>query len=126
MKLTPILLVDQIEKSVPFWTERAGLTKTAEVPDGDRLAFVILVHEAAELMLQTWSSVEKDIPGAFTRSPSMGAALFIEVEDFSAARKKLEGWPVAMPERVTFYGMREIGVRDPDGHFVVFAAREQK
>jgi hypothetical protein len=28
-----------------------------------------------------------------------------------------------MPERVTFYGMREIGVSDFNGHTVVFAAK---
>jgi len=28
-----------------------------------------------------------------------------------------------MPERMTFYGMREIGVREPGGHIAIFAAR---
>jgi hypothetical protein len=28
-----------------------------------------------------------------------------------------------MEDRTTFYGMREIGVRDPDGHIVIFAKR---
>jgi len=28
-----------------------------------------------------------------------------------------------MPERVTFYGMREIGVSEPNGHTVIFAAK---
>ncbi len=27
-----------------------------------------------------------------------------------------------MPERTTFYGMREIGIRDPNNHIVIFAA----
>jgi hypothetical protein len=26
-----------------------------------------------------------------------------------------------MPERTTFYGSREIGVKDPAGHFLTFA-----
>jgi len=28
-----------------------------------------------------------------------------------------------MPERVTFYGMREIGVSELNGHTVIFAAK---
>ncbi len=28
---------------------------------------------------------------------------------------------ITVPERVTFYGMREIGVRAPGGHTVIFA-----
>jgi hypothetical protein len=30
---------------------------------------------------------------------------------------------VALPDRTTFYGMREIGVLEPSGHIVTFAAR---
>jgi hypothetical protein len=36
---------------------------------------------------------------------------------------RLNGYPVALPERTTFYGMREIGVFEPGGHTVIFAAR---
>ena len=32
MKLTPVLLVDSIEKSLPFWVDRMAFEKTAEVP----------------------------------------------------------------------------------------------
>jgi hypothetical protein len=40
--------------------------------------------------------------------------------------KRLEGYPIAMPQRETFYGMREIGVRDPAGNVVIFAVRISK
>ena len=123
MKLTPVLLVDQIEKSLPFWLDRLGFEKTVEVPEGDRLGFVILVNGGAEVMLQTWASAEKDAPEVVPRGSAMGAALFVEVEDFEDVRKRLEGYPIVMPERVTFYGMREIGVSDPAGHTVIFAAK---
>jgi len=47
MKITSVLLVDEIEKSLPFWVERMGFEKTVEVPEGDRLSFVILVRDGA-------------------------------------------------------------------------------
>ncbi|HEY1213491.1 MAG TPA: hypothetical protein VGE93_07640 [Bryobacteraceae bacterium] len=53
MKITPILTVERIETSLPFWVERMGLEKTVEMPDGDRLGFVILTRSGTELMLQT-------------------------------------------------------------------------
>ena len=40
-----------------------------------------------------------------------------------AASSLLDGYPILMPERVSFYGMREIGVSEPGGHSVIFAAR---
>ena len=114
MKITPVLFVQEIEKSLPFWVDRIGFTKTAEVPGDDGLAFVILMHEGVELMLQSVASVLKE-------GPAGGASLFIEVADFEDILKRLEGYPIEMAERTTNYGMREIGVRDPDGHIALFA-----
>ena len=59
---------------------------------------------------------------ASTDGPDL-CPLFIEVDDFADVRRRLDGYPIRMPERKTFYGMVEIGVKDPGGHFVVFAAR---
>jgi catechol 2,3-dioxygenase-like lactoylglutathione lyase family enzyme len=123
MKITSVLLVDEIEKSLPFWVERMGFEKTVEVPEGDRLGFVILVRDGAELMLQTIASARKDAPVFVPEGSSSRASLFIEVEDFADVLKRLEGYPVALAERTTFYGMREIGVIEPGGHNAIFAAR---
>lgn len=80
MKLTPVLVVEEIEKSLPFWIDRLGFTKTVEVPEGSRLGFVILVKSPAEVMLQTWTSAEADAPGLVPKGRTV-AALFVEVED---------------------------------------------
>jgi uncharacterized glyoxalase superfamily protein PhnB len=122
MKLTPVLVVEEIEKSLPFWIDRLGFTKTVEVPEGSRLGFAILVKSPAEVMLQTWTSAEADVPGLVPKGRTV-AALFVEVEDFDDLLKRVEGCEIIVPERTTFYGMREIGVREPGGHIVIFAAR---
>jgi catechol 2,3-dioxygenase-like lactoylglutathione lyase family enzyme len=122
MKITANLFVDEIEKSLAFWVDRMGFEQTVGVPEGDRLGFVILVREGAEVMLQTIESVRKDGPAFADSTVCSGAGLFIEVTDFDDVLKRLEGYPITMPERTTFYGMREIGVRDPNNHIVIFAA----
>jgi hypothetical protein len=33
----------------------------------------------------------------------------------------MEGAPIKLAERKTFYGSREIGVADPAGHLITFA-----
>lgn len=123
MKLTPILFVESIEKSLPFWVDRVGFQKTVEIPEGDRLGFVILVKDGAEVMLQTWEGVKKDNPALMPSQQSV-STLFVEVDNFADIRKRVAGAPVVMEERVTFYHMREIGIREPGGHIVVFAAQE--
>ena len=54
-----------------------------------------------------------------------GASLYIEVDDFADARNRVQGAEVLVPERVAFYGMREIFVRDPGRHVIGFAAKAQ-
>ncbi len=123
MKITPVLMVEEIEKSLPFWIDRMGFTKTVDVPEGERLGFAILVRDGAEIMLQTIESVRKDAPQFAPAAESFNTGLFIEVEDFADILKRLEGYSIALSDRTTYYGMREIGVHEPGGHVVVFAAR---
>ncbi len=122
MKITPVLMVEEIEKSLPFWIDRMGFTKTVDVPEGDRLGFVIVVRDGAEIMLQSIESVRKDSPQFVPQGQSSSVGLFIEVTDFADILKRLEGYPIALSDRTTFYGMREIGVHEPSGHIVVFAS----
>ncbi len=122
MKITAVLMVDSIEKSLPFWVDRMGFTKTVEVPEGDVLGFAILVRDGAEVMLQTVESVRKDAAQFVPQGAGHNVGLFIEVQDFADVLKRLDGYPIALAERTTFYGMREIGVREPNDHIVIFAA----
>jgi uncharacterized glyoxalase superfamily protein PhnB len=124
MKITPVLYVEQIEPSLPFWMERLGFEKTVEVPEGDRLGFVILVREGYEVMLQTLESLKSDRAGNLSLGTG-SASLFIEVSDFDEFRVRLTGFEVVLPERVTFYGMREIAVREPGGHVICIAAPQK-
>ena len=119
-KLTPVLYVEEIEPCLPFWVDRLGFEKTVEVPEGDRLGFVILKKGNVEVMYQTRESVGKDVP-ALAGTPMGGALLFIEVDDLDAVERALRGVEVVFPRRTTFYGAREIGVREPGGNAVTFA-----
>jgi len=120
-KLTPILFVEKIEPVLPFWTEHLGFVKTVEVPEGDRLAFVILQQGNVEVMYQTYASVEKDMTAILPDVRKGPTFLYIEVENLNALKPALQSATVYLPERTTFYGAREIGVKDPAGHFLTFA-----
>ena len=100
-----------------------GFEKTVQVPEEGALDFVILARDGAQLMMQTIESVRKDEPKFAPEGVSNVASLFIIVDDFADILKRLEGYAIALPERTTFYGMREIGVFEPGGHIAVFAAR---
>ena len=123
MKITPILFVDTIEPSLGFWMGRLNFEKIAEVPEGNKLGFVMLQKGGSEVMLQTRESIQRDAGAATQAMLSMTSGLYIEVEDFADALDRLKGAEVLVPQRDTFYGMREIYVREPQGQIVGFAAR---
>ena len=121
-KITPVLLGQKIEPILPFWVDRLGFTKTIEVPEGDKLGFVTLQKGAAEVMYQTYSSVEKDAPPPMAADARKGPTyLYLEVDNFDAVLATMKDVKIVLPVRTAFYGMKEFGVQDPGGHFITFA-----
>ncbi len=120
-KVTPILFAQEIEPCIKFWTERMGFEKTVEVPEGNKVGFVILQKNSLEIMYQSYASVDKDNPPtgqAVRKGPTF---LYIEVEDLDALIGAVKGAEIVMPVRTTFYGAKEIGIKDPVGHYLIFA-----
>jgi hypothetical protein len=71
-------------------------------------------------MLQSRASVAADLP--VLAADVYRTTLFLEVEDLAPVRTAVAGLEPLFPERTTFYGSRELGVRDPAGNPVVLAA----
>jgi uncharacterized glyoxalase superfamily protein PhnB len=121
-KITPVLLVDEIEPILPFWIDGLGFTKTIEVPEGNKLGFVAFQKSAVEVMYQTYASVEKDAPPVMAAAARKGPTyLYLEVDNLDAVLAAMKDVQKVMPERTAFYGMREFAVQDPSGHFITFA-----
>jgi hypothetical protein len=68
---------------------------------------------------------DKDVPAVAAEVRKGPTFLYVEVDDFEAIRAATAGMNIYLPERTTFYGFREIGVKDPAGHFITFAHFEK-
>src|ERR1700694_1193806 len=101
--------------------ERLGFEKPIEGPDGDKLAFAILQKGPVELMYQSYASAEKDVSAISSEVRKGPSFLYVEVENLDQIVPAMKGAEVVMPVRTTFYGAKEIGVRDPAGHIITFA-----
>lgn len=125
-RVTPVLIVDRIEPALALWVDRLGFEKTAEVPEGDHLGFVILSRDGLEIMYQTRQSVAAeietaDLPRALLPPAGSQTALFCEVEDLEEIRQKLQGFEILLSYRKTSYGAEELWLREPGGHVIGFA-----
>jgi uncharacterized glyoxalase superfamily protein PhnB len=124
-KITTVLAVENVQPSIDFWQGRLGFEVTVTVPHEDTLGFAILAKDGTEIMLQSVASILADLGASTGEVNGRSAALFIEIADLNAVEKAMAGYPIEMPRRTTFYGTHEIGVREPGGHFIVFAQRSE-
>ncbi len=120
-KITPILFVQEVEPCVKFWVERFGFEKTVEVPEGDKLGFAMLQKSNVELMYQSYASADKDVTNISQQVRKGPTFLYVEVDSLDETISAARGTEVVMPVRDTFYGSKEIGIKDPGGHYITFA-----
>ena len=123
-RLTCNVFVDEIEPCLEFWA-KLGFEVTVHVPgpDGKKLGFVALANGPTELMLQSRLSVGEDLP-AFAKGGNAreGYSLFLEIAKPIAELLPLfDESEIVVPERHTFYGAHELGVKSPSGLVVILA-----
>lgn len=121
-RLTPVLIVEQVEPSIGFWIGKFGFTLIHEVraPDGT-LIFASLGKDAIEVMYQTRASVLDERPEAAAEIDGRSVVLFLHVADLDTVERAVADAPLVRARHRTFYGSSEIYVREPGGHVVGFA-----
>ncbi len=120
--LTPVLVVDDVEPCLAFWTGGLGLAPVHKVPGPDgKLMFASVERDGVEVMYQSRASVLDDHPAMSAELGGRSIVLFIQVDDLDAVEKAVAGAPVVKPRHTTFYGSTEIYVREPGGNTVGFA-----
>jgi uncharacterized glyoxalase superfamily protein PhnB len=121
-KSTPILHVKSVEPSLKFWTDRFGFKPTIKVPEGNHIGFVALENGPVELMLQTYEGMQSDQSDPLAKAVDQGPSfIFMEVPDIKVVIKSLEGAEIVQGLHETFYGAKEVVVKEPGGHFVIFS-----
>lgn len=119
-RLTPILVVDEIEPVLPLW-QRLGFERTDQVEVDGRLVFVILGKDGNQVMYQTLGSIESDLPATAEALRGSRGLLFLEVDDLDAIVERLGDAEVVVPRRTTDYGATEVFVADAAGNYIGFA-----
>jgi catechol 2,3-dioxygenase-like lactoylglutathione lyase family enzyme len=115
-KLTPNIVVADIEKSLAFYRDVLGFAVTMSVPDSAPYVFVGLQSGPVEVFINAVEVMPEKV--SFGNSMS----LFVEVADIKGLHEALRAQvPIAIPLEKKFYGMTEFAIHDPDGHMIIFA-----
>jgi uncharacterized glyoxalase superfamily protein PhnB len=124
-KLTPNLLVANVERSLAFYVDTLGFSRGMTVPDASPFVFASVTSGAVEIFLNDAGTAIKEYPAFANRPIGATATMFIEMQGVDALHERLKGSSVkiAMPLVTQFYGMREFAIEDPDGYVITFAER---
>jgi catechol 2,3-dioxygenase-like lactoylglutathione lyase family enzyme len=126
-KLTPNLIVSNVERSVAFYRDLLGFAVEASVPDAAPFVFAWMKRGNVDVFLNAPEAAIEEYP-AFKDRPIGGTlTLFFETAGIREAYAALEGKvKVVMPLEVKWYGMTEFAFEDPDGYVITFAERETR
>ncbi len=97
-KLTPNLLVANVERSLAFYVDTLGFARGMTVPDASPFVFASVTSGAVEIFFNDAATAVKEYP-AFAGQP-IGATgtMYIEVEGVDALHDRLKAnVPIAMP-----------------------------
>jgi uncharacterized glyoxalase superfamily protein PhnB len=124
-KLTPNLIVSNVEQSMAFYRDVLGFTIQMTVPEQPPYVFAIATAGNVELFFNAPEAAYAEYP-AFKQTPIGGTlTLFFEVSDIDNAYATLSPKVrVVMPLEKKWYGMTEFAFVDPDGYVITYAERQ--
>lgn len=123
-KLTPNLVVHNVEDSLKFYSQILGLEKAISVPDESPYIFASVSNGAIEIFFNDQKTVAADLP-ALAASIGASMTLYMEVDDLQAVLDRVQkaGAKISMPVTEQFYGMKEFAFEDEDGYTITIAQR---
>jgi uncharacterized glyoxalase superfamily protein PhnB len=124
-KLTPNLVVHDVQAAIHFYTTVLGFQQSITVPDAAPYVFASVTAGNIEIFFNDQKAVAEDYP-PLAKEPLGGTmTLFLECEGIEEVLRAVEksGARIVMPLKTQFYGMREFAFMDPQGWMVTMAER---
>jgi catechol 2,3-dioxygenase-like lactoylglutathione lyase family enzyme len=126
-KLTPNLLVDDVERSLRFYEDVLGFTRGFTVPPAQPFVFGSVVSGPLEIFFNEKHTATKEYPGFAGKPLGITGTLFIELEGQGGIERLHDRLkplvPIVMPLVTQWYGVKEFAIADPDGYVITFAER---
>jgi catechol 2,3-dioxygenase-like lactoylglutathione lyase family enzyme len=128
VQIIPNLMVTDMRRSVAFYRDVLGMTAVVMVAadrsllTGDSAAdavFATLDCQGAQLMLQTSASLADDLD-LFRpdQRPTASGTIYFRGLDPTAVVDRVAPDQITKGPLTQWYGMRELYLRDPDGHII--------
>jgi uncharacterized glyoxalase superfamily protein PhnB len=124
-KLTPNLVVANVERSLAFYVDTLGFARGLTVPEQSPFVFASVTSGALEIFFNDASTAIKEYPSFEGKPIGATGTMFIEMEGIDAFHEAVKAKvTITMPIVTQWYGMREFAIEDPDGYVITFAERQ--
>jgi lactoylglutathione lyase len=125
-KLTPNLIVDDVERSLRFYEDVLGFTRGFTVPEARPFVFGSVASGPVEIFFNEKNTAAKEYPAFAGKPIGMSGTLYVELASgaIEALHSRLTTTvPIVMPFVTQWYGVKEFAIVDPDGYVITFAER---
>ena len=134
IKININLGVKDVKKSVDFYKKLfnfellLAVSETKEPPfdrieDEKEYLYALLGDKKVEIMFQQMESLCEDTTYNFDNKPNFTGTLYFETEDIENYLKRLKGVEIVKELDTTWYGMREIYIKDLDGYIIALSEK---
>jgi len=124
-KLTPNLVVSNVERSLAFYRDVLGFAADVTVPDQAPYVFAMLRSGPVEIFLNASEAAVAEYPAFKDQRIGGTFTMFVEVSGIERVYEALKPQvKIAMPLQKKWYGMTEFAFEDPDGYLITFAERQ--
>jgi lactoylglutathione lyase len=123
-KLTPNLIVRNVEASLKFYREVLGLKTGMTVPEQSPYVFASVSNAVVEIFFNDQKVVAAEYPKL---AATIGASLtlYMEVDSLQTVLDRVTqaGAKISMAVTEQFYGMKEFAFEDLDGYTITVAEK---
>jgi uncharacterized glyoxalase superfamily protein PhnB len=126
-KLTPNLVVSNVDASLRFYEDVLGFDRSMTFPEQSPFRFATITSGPVKIFLSDRSAVTKEDPRLSGLPVGGGNIMLIEVDGVDTVYTRIASVVnVVMSLRTQSFGMREFAIQDPDGYVITFAERVAK
>lgn len=120
--LTPNLMVEDVTKTIEFYTDVLDFEVIQTVPEEGDLDWGFVRKDEVFLMFQKESSIKDEYPELKDQEKGGALTLYIKVDDLEHLFHSIKDEVNLIKEKhETFYGANEFAIQDPNGFIITFS-----
>src|SRR5213593_1634541 len=90
-KLTPNLMVEDVNRTIAFYKDVLGFQLLATVPETGQFGWAMMKRDNVEIMFQSRASLSEEIPLFSEKAVGGSLTLYIDVEDVQSMYAAVQG-----------------------------------